>query len=159
MKLFVITAGLLLTWMSAYAASPDFTIPIVAEQPVVVVQVRSDEKTTHGDTIVTIENRSSKSVKDVWLVLAGHSCKSTPVWPISRYSEGSGNKSRSGRPHIEPGGRAEIRLTKKLVREIGLVAEKTCGRKLPSELAITEVDFADGSHWTLGEAVKRGDHR
>ncbi len=155
MKFLATIAGGFLICMLAYAADSAFTTPTVAGQPVTIVQLRSHAKASDGDTIVTVENRSSHTAKDVWLVLAGTSCRSKPVWPIIRYSDGGGQKSKSGRPHIEPGMRAEIRITKKLVREIGLVAEKTCGRRLPSELAIVEVEFTDGNRWTLSEAIKR----
>ena len=41
--------------------------------------------------LVTVENRSSSAVKEVWLLLAGHSCTGKPGWPVVFYSKGEGN--------------------------------------------------------------------
>lgn len=153
MKLLISALGLVLNCMPAFAAGSEFLISMVDGQPLVIVQALPDENSKNGDTIVTVENRSPRAVKDFWLVLAGTSCVSKPIWPGIRYSD----KSKSNPHNIEPGGRAEIRLDKKLVREIESVAEKTCNKKLPSELAIDGIEFVDGSSWTLSEAIKRGD--
>lgn len=96
MRLLLTTTGMLLALLPAYAAGSDFTTPMIADQPVVIVQIQTDEKKENGDTVIIVENRSSQSVKDVWLVLAGHSCNSKPVWPLSRYSDDGGKNTNTG---------------------------------------------------------------
>jgi hypothetical protein len=145
--------GLSMAFTQADASELDFTTPTIAGQPVVVVQVNSGLEGDRSDTVVTLENRSARSVKEVWLVLAGHDCKKKPGWPTIRYSSIDGRKPK---PPIEPKSKADMRIAKEAVRQVRAVAEKTCGRRIPSEVVVDIVEFTDGDRWTLSEAVRHG---
>ena len=139
--------------VGVHAAGPDFTAPAIAGQPVFVVDFRPG-KNAAGDAAVLVENRSPRAVTDVGLVIAGVSCTSKPAWPGVHYARGDTDASKPAAAPIPPGGQAEIRIAAQLVRDTERVAETTCGAKAPLELAVDTVEFADGTRWSLSEALR-----
>jgi hypothetical protein len=50
----------------------------------------------------------------------------------------------------------DVPIPEDVLKRVTEVAMATCGEERPIDVAVTHVDFADGSQWDLGEEIRKG---
>jgi hypothetical protein len=110
-----------------------------------------------ADLHIDVRNMASQEIVGIQFVLAGEHCKAKPGWPVLTYGDVDGSVAvQSGRePPIAPGAGAQIVILRRMLVDVTSVSERTCGRRIPPELAVMHVQFRDGSNWDLGEEVRK----
>lgn len=141
----LINVCLLLIAQAGTCADPEFTLPKLRMQPVVINSISSSKE---GYSVV-ITNSSSQVVQGVRIVIAGERCSPPykPAWPVLRREE----------LNISPGENFSINFPKDVINNISESSEKSCGAPMATEVAITHVHFSNGTEWDLGEKIIAGE--
>jgi hypothetical protein len=112
-----------------------------------------------ADIHIDVQNVAAQEIVGIRFVLAGEHCKAKPAWPVLTYGHVDGSVADSARqlrePPIAPGAGAPIEIRRPMLVDVTSVSERTCGRRSPPELAVTHVQFRDGSNWDLGEEMRK----
>jgi hypothetical protein len=128
-------------------AQGDFSFPTLKSQPAVIREVVRSGK---QDAIVIV-SRSSRPIRGIRLIFAGSAC--TP-----HYKPGWPTVSRDNL-NIAPGESASVSVPASPVDGVAARSLASCGHAVATEVAVTDVRFADGSTWSLGDQVKSGEKR
>ena len=126
-------------------AADDFTFPALESQPVAVTQAsRSGEHYT-----LVVQNRSPRTVREIEFVFAGVACTRPyqPVWPLQTRTS----------LNIQPGASGSVEIPLAVIDDVAERSLRSCGRTMPTEIAVNRVRFADESVWDLGDRVRAGE--
>lgn len=126
-------------------AADEFAFPALESQP---VTVRQANRTGEYYTLV-IQNRSPKAVQEIQFVFAGVACTPPykPVWPL---------QTRSGL-NVEPGANGSVEVPLAVIDDVAERSLRSCGRTMPTKIAVNRVRFADDSVWDLGDRARVGE--
>jgi len=105
-------------------------------------------RSTEHDVLVVF-NRSQKTIQRIGFTFAGEACTRPykPGWPYQ-------SREKLG---ISPGSHASVSIPTKVVDGVAARSAASCGRVIPTTIAVTDVRFTDGSTWDLGDRVRAGE--